>query len=86
MEPWGNLTKTHHKAQPPHEVSTSLFHCCLLSLDDITISFHYQKSPQITSKSVKLHLHNHFRGRLVKTLLILDSDYDYAGKAGQKHP
>ena len=38
----GEMTKIHHKAQPPHEVCTPI---PLLVPDDFTIPFNLQKAP-----------------------------------------
>ena len=95
----GDLTKNHHKAQPPLEVSTPI---PLLSPDDLTIPFHQQKSPKIISKRVKLPLRNHFKWQtygntpffqislcrysLSKTPLKLGKWLSLSMDFGQEHP
>ena len=75
------MTKIHHKAQPPHEVS-SPFHCsCQIILPYHTFSL--TKIPSITSKRVKIPLHKWFS--LVTLQKNPFSRFHYAVIAGQKH-
>ena len=85
--PQGDLTKTHHKAQPPHELSTP-FHCfyhpCTLGkipskgVGSILLQFALPIKCQITSPQQALVVNQWKQSFFLISL--------HTGRAGQKHP
>ena len=78
------MIKKHHKAQPPHEVSTK-FHCShQMILQSPSTSKNPLKSPQKESNYLST---TNFSGGLVKPPFFLDfSRFSLCRTACQKHP